>query len=48
VGNFSKAPKPDLTCGWLLAPNFELIGEYQRSLKEYPNIKTGEDFKGYS
>ena len=37
----------DLTCGWILAPNFKLIGEYQRSLKEYPNIKVGEDFKGY-
>jgi arylsulfatase A-like enzyme len=37
----------DLTCGWILAPNFKLIGEYQRSLAEYPNIKVGEDFKGY-
>ena len=37
----------DLTCGWILAPCFKLIGEYQRGLKEYPNIKTGEDFKGY-
>jgi len=37
----------DLTCGWILAPDFKLIGEYQRSLKEYPNIKVGEDFKGY-
>jgi hypothetical protein len=38
----------DLTCGWLMAPNFELIGEYRRSLKEHPNIKTGEDLKGYT
>jgi hypothetical protein len=37
----------DMTCGWILAPNFKLIGEYQRSLKEYPNIKVGDDFKGY-
>jgi arylsulfatase len=37
----------DLTNGWILAPNFKIIGEYQRSLKEYPNIKVGEDFKGY-
>jgi arylsulfatase A-like enzyme len=37
----------DVTCGWIMAPNFKLIGEYQRSLKEYPNIKTGQDFKGY-
>jgi arylsulfatase A-like enzyme len=37
----------DMTCGWILAPNFKLIGEYQRSLKQYPNIKVGEDFTGY-
>ena len=37
----------DLTCGWMLAPAFKLIGEYELSLKEYPNIKVGEDFKGY-
>jgi len=35
------------TIGWVLAPNFKLISEYQRSLKEYPNIKVGDDFKGY-
>jgi arylsulfatase A-like enzyme len=37
----------DLTNGWMLAPNFKLIGEYERSLREYPNIEVGEDFKGY-
>jgi arylsulfatase len=37
----------DLTIGWIMAPNFKLIGEYQRSVREYPNIKVGEDFKGY-
>jgi arylsulfatase A-like enzyme len=37
----------DMTTGWILAPNFKLIGEYERSKKEYPNIKVGEDFKGY-
>jgi arylsulfatase A-like enzyme len=37
----------DLTNGWILAPDFKLIGEYARSVKEYPNIKVGEDFKGY-
>ena len=37
----------DLTIGWMLAPNFKLIGEYERSVKEYPNIKVGEDFTGY-
>jgi hypothetical protein len=37
----------DLHQGWVLAPNFRTIIEYERSLKEYPNIKVGEDFKGY-
>lgn len=37
----------DLTCGWILAPDFKLIGEYEQSLQEYPIIKVGEDFKGY-
>jgi hypothetical protein len=36
----------DLTCGWILAPNFKLIAEYELSLKQYPNIKVGEDFTG--
>jgi arylsulfatase len=37
----------DLTNGWIFGPDFKLIGEYQRSIKKYPNIKVGEDFKGY-
>jgi arylsulfatase len=37
----------DLTIGWIMAPNFKIIGEYQRGLREYPNIRVGEDFKGY-
>jgi len=38
----------DLTNGWMMAPNFKLIQEYERSIKEFPNIKVGEEFKGYS
>jgi arylsulfatase A-like enzyme len=37
----------DLTSGWLMAPAFKIIGEYMRSVKQYPNIRVGEDFKGY-
>jgi arylsulfatase A-like enzyme len=37
----------DLTNGWILAPDFKLIGAYEASIKKYPNIKVGEDFKGY-
>ena len=37
----------DLTNGWLLAPDFRLIIEFERSVAEYPNIKVGEDFTGY-
>lgn len=38
----------DLTNGWMLWPVFKIIGAYERSVKEYPNIKVGEDFEGYS
>ncbi len=37
----------DLTMGWMLAPCFKLIGEYEESVKTYPNIKVGEEFEGY-
>jgi hypothetical protein len=30
------------------APAFKLVGEYELSVKQYPNIKVGEDFKGYA
>jgi len=38
----------DLTNGWIFGPDFKLIGEYQQSIKKYPNIKVGENFKGYA
>ena len=37
----------DLTNAWILAPDFRIIGEYERSVKEYSNIKVGEEFEGY-
>ncbi|CDF78872.1 arylsulfatase [Formosa agariphila KMM 3901] len=37
----------DLTVGWIFAPNVKIIGAYEHSLKEFPNIKVGQDFKGY-
>ncbi|WFB35020.1 sulfatase-like hydrolase/transferase [Kiritimatiellota bacterium B12222] len=37
----------DLTIDWVLAPKMMLIEEYERSVAKYPNIKVGEDFKGY-
>ena len=36
----------DLTNGWMLAPDFKIIGEYERSVKEYPNIKVGRGLQG--
>ena len=38
----------DLTNGWIFGQDFKLIGEYQQSIQKYPNIKVGEDFKGYN
>jgi hypothetical protein len=37
----------DFTTGWVLAPDFKIIGDYERSKRKYPNIKVGENFKGY-
>jgi arylsulfatase len=37
----------DLTNGFLLAPVYKAIAEYEHSVKQYPNIKVGEDFTGY-
>jgi len=37
----------DLTNGWMFAPDFKLIAEYERSVRGHPNIKVGEDFTGY-
>jgi arylsulfatase len=36
-----------LTNGWMFGPVFRLIGAYEASVKQYPNIRPGEDFKGY-
>jgi arylsulfatase len=32
---------------WITAPVLREIGLYERRTKDYPNIKPGEDFKGY-
>lgn len=37
----------DLNIDWVLAPDFKIIGEFERSVKAYPNIKVCEDFNGY-
>lgn len=34
--------------GWMMAPVFREIGKYTLSVKKYPNISPGEDFKGYA
>lgn len=33
--------------GWMAAPVFQRVMKYEMSLKEYPNIKPGEEFTGY-
>jgi len=32
---------------WMVEPAFRALREFQKSVIEYPSIKTGEDFKGY-
>jgi arylsulfatase A-like enzyme len=33
--------------GWMFAAAFRAIGEYQKSIERYPNIRLGQDFTGY-
>jgi arylsulfatase A-like enzyme len=33
--------------GWMLAPVFRNINQYEMSVKKYPNIKPGQEFSGY-
>jgi arylsulfatase len=32
---------------WMLGPALKALSDYQKSVAAYPNIKPGEDFKGY-
>jgi len=34
--------------GWMIVPVFRAIGQYEASVKKYPNIKPGEEFTGYA
>jgi arylsulfatase A-like enzyme len=36
-----------MTMGWVAAPVFEEIAKYEKSVAQFPNIKPGEEFKGY-
>jgi len=33
--------------GWMLEILLPFVFEYQKSIAQYPNIKPGEEFKGY-
>jgi len=33
--------------GWMLAPVFRNTMQYEMSVKQYPNITPGEEFRGY-
>ena len=33
--------------GWMVLPVYREVARYEESVKKYPNIKPGEDFKGY-
>ena len=37
-----------MTMGWVYAPMQKIRAAYDESVKKYPNIKPGEEFKGYS
>jgi arylsulfatase len=37
----------NLTNLWMFGPIVRIIGAFEKSVAQYPNIKPGEDFKGY-
>ena len=39
------ATKMDM--GWMMGVALKFVADYQKSITEYPNIKTGQDFPGY-
>jgi len=41
-------PEVSLDMGWVYRPVFEQIIRFEQSVAKYPNIKTREEFKGYS
>ena len=36
-----------LDMGWMVGVALKFVGDYQKSIAEYPNIKTGVEFEGY-
>jgi hypothetical protein len=40
------ATKMDM--GWMLGVALKFVADYKESVAEYRNIKTGEEFEGYS
>jgi len=34
--------------GWMLEVVWPYVGEYEKSIAKYPNIKPGEEFTGYT
>jgi arylsulfatase A-like enzyme len=45
--NYNLWTFPNMTMAWVFIPMLEIMGAYDKSVQEYPNIKPGEDFKGY-
>ena len=33
--------------GWMAIPAYKAIGDFQKSVAQYPNIKPGQEFEGY-
>jgi arylsulfatase len=45
--NYNLWTTQGMTMGWVFFPMLEIMGAYEKSVQEYPNIKPGEDFTGY-
>ena len=38
----------NMDMGWMFKPVSEIVGKFQKSVAQYPNIKPGEEFNGYA
>jgi arylsulfatase len=37
-----------LDMGWMVGVALKFVADFQKSVAQYPNIKTGEEFTGYA
>jgi hypothetical protein len=47
-GGGTPTPRIDQLAGWMVGVALKFAADCQKSIAQYPNIKTGAEFTGYS